>query len=161
MLYIDAGWYCDLTISALRHATQDTDTTSALKPKPQPFHGQESHQPWGGGRLDRVMQHLPGQDIPPGGRWRGCVRGDGGGAQRGTPAGRGQTGRPTVALPPASVRRAGRRLHTQQIPPPAPDQAVPVNPYLRVLGNLAWPLPSTSYPRHTPHPQSCAIKFVL
>lgn len=49
MLYIDAGWYCDLTISALRHATQDTDTTSALKPKPQPFHGQESHQPWGAG----------------------------------------------------------------------------------------------------------------
>lgn len=96
------------------------------------------------------MQHLPGQDIPPGGRWRGCVRGREGVLKGGTPAGGGRRRRPAVALPPASVRRGQEGAAHTAVPTPAPDQAVPVNP-----ASASWATwhgqrcPPASYPHAT------------
>lgn len=101
--------------------------------------------------LDRVMQCLPGQDIPPRGRSRGCVRG----AERRecggrTPAGGGQIGWPTVAPTPASMGRGRKEAAHTADSPPAPRPSCACQSCPRVSGSLAWPMPLASYIHATP-----------
>ena len=82
-----------------------------------------------------------------------------GGAQRGDSGRRGQTGRPTVAPPPASVGRGRKEAAHAADSPPAPDQAVPVNP--ASASWETWHGQCPQPPTHMPRPQLYAIKLVL
>lgn len=86
------------------------------------------------------MQGFLGQDIPPRGPWRGAAREKGEESPEREQIGQPthicpETGRVSVCPAPPPARMgggAGRRLHTQQIPPQHGDQAVAVNPASRL-----------------------------
>lgn len=154
-----------------RHSGSPETQTSALS-------WSESQQPSEAAVWAAVMQCLPGQDIPPRGQPAEGLRqasGKGAGAERGL----GQEGEDGVANGTSTPRQgwyqpqhrclpkwggAGRRLHTQQIPPS------PTNPAWRETKLCLSILPPSSQetwcgqcprpPTHTP-PQRCAIKIVL
>lgn len=111
-----------------RHPSSPETQTSALSWSVTPALGAEAWR--------AVMSCLPGQDIPPraasGARRGGCAekglgREAADGAANGTSAPSQGWCQPWHRRLPARGG-AGRRLHTQQIPPQRGGQAVPVNP---------------------------------
>lgn len=143
-----------------RHHSGPETQTSALS-------WSESEQPSGAAGWTAVTQCLLGQDIPPKGWPRDCVRRVARGcAERGLrqeggrQGGQWHTCPQSAAAPlPARMGRGRREAAHAADSPPAWRPSCACQSCLRVSGNLAWAMPSAFY-THSP-PQLCAMKLAL